>query len=102
MTQHTAGPWAYAYTDEDESRCGYLVTKSATNVPVAFIASANPSDGREHIARLIAAAPDLLAALQELIAEYDATELERGCIPNETGGMIQARHAIAQATGASE
>ena len=50
-------------------------------------------------ARLISAAPDMLAALQELIAELDNREPPQGHIFRDTGGMILAREAIAKATG---
>ena len=44
---------------------------------------------------LIAAAPDLLAACQELIAELDNRESQYGY--PDTGGMILARMAIQKA-----
>jgi hypothetical protein len=55
-------------------------------------------------ARLIAAAPDLLAALSELLAEWDERDRiaaqEPGCGGlNETGGVVLARAAIAKARG---
>ena len=46
-------------------------------------------------AKLIAAAPELLAACQELIAELDNRESQYGY--PDTGGMILARMAISKA-----
>lgn len=59
--------WTYSYIDDNESRCGYLIRKSTTNRPIAFVASANRSDEQEQIARLIATAPKLLVALRTLL-----------------------------------
>ena len=56
-------------------------------------------------ARLIAAAPDLLAALEELIAEWDAKHADedyRTGYTLDTGGIRMARDAIARATGADQ
>lgn len=54
-------------------------------------------------ARLIAASPDLLAALSQLLDEYieDALAGEPGCgcQPAELCGMCKAKDAIAKATG---
>jgi hypothetical protein len=53
-------------------------------------------------ARLISAAPDLLAALEELIAEWDAMHADedhRTGYTLDTGGIRMARAAIARATG---
>lgn len=72
-----------------------------------------PELGREHHkrwhqlithpdARLMAAAPDLLSALEAMV---EIAELTIGWIPtppNADGPLIQARSAIAKATGVSE
>ena len=53
-------------------------------------------------ARLIAAAPDLLDALMEIVAEWDtrhADEDHRTGYTLDTGGIAQARAVIARATG---
>lgn len=50
-------------------------------------------------ARLIAAAPCLLAALEEVLAELDEREPPQGSIFCDTGGMLLARAAIARAKG---
>ena len=101
---HTPGPWTAAYDDTDPSRCGYLVRKRS-NVPVAFVSSANPNEQRERIARLIAAAPELLEALKHAahdlesrlyLLPLDADETERAIL--EAQQRIYGR-AIATAEG---
>ena len=97
MSAHTPGPWHYEYT-----RIGHTVRKS----PLAMraIAVINESENPDADARLIAAAPDLLEALQSLLSEYVA-----GADSGDWGNwnaddqlqVIQARSAIAKATGES-
>ena len=48
-------------------------------------------------ARLIAASPDLLAALQHLLADARACDMDIG---QYSGSLIEARAAISKATGA--
>ena len=82
--KHTAGPWQVA----GPSAKGYLVVQGAKGNGVALILM--DSDDEEADARLIAAAPDLLAALQEV--RSDGPLLRAGL-----GATIDA--AIAKATG---
>jgi hypothetical protein len=86
-TTHTPGPWCAE---------GHNVFKGARPLPLAlFIADCShsgahrPQAETEANARLIAAAPELLAALIEVVAEAD----------RETTPFIKARAAIAKATG---
>lgn len=89
---HTPGPWQVNRSDplhvcdaDGESRgCS----------PIAFVQVGN--DGRwtaKANARLIAAAPDLLAALQELLADKYLSD------PINRDRMANARAAIRAATG---
>ena len=90
---HTPGPWEVAQYADDvtmiENRAptgyGYSLTQVARILPVSESAEAN--------ARLIAAAPDLLAALQELLADKYLSD------PINRDRMANARAAIARATG---
>lgn len=94
---HTLGPWQSVVTKHR------TLINSAEGHRVAECESLSEAD-----ARLIAAAPDLLAALQELTEQYerllvesritkrDATNM-REMLPHYTGA---ARAAIAKATGA--
>ena len=82
-TQHTPAPWelrrsvrGYWFIDHEQGGEGYTLTKLDCN---------------EADARLIAAAPDLLAALEELL----------NALPSATThpAIKAARAAIAKATG---
>jgi hypothetical protein len=65
----------------------------------AVIATVAHSDRDQEAAtaRLLAAAPKMLEALREIVAEQDARTPSQGTIYRDTGGMILARAAIAQA-----
>ncbi len=80
--KHTPGPWELHTSP-------YL--KFAT-VVIADVAHEIRSELSEHDARLIAAAPDLLEALQEMLLQHG---VRRG-----NGASALARAAIAKATGA--
>jgi hypothetical protein len=79
--QHTPGPWRAAYITREE----VLVVRSADS-EVALVANDNDAN-----ARLIAAAPELLAALKNLLAG-----------PTWPGAQMTARAAIAKAEGSAE
>lgn len=82
------GPW----TRENRRGRAIIIDADRNEVCEAFVAPA-----------LIAAAPDLLAALREIVAEWDtqhADEDHRTGYTLDTGGIAQARAAIARATGA--
>lgn len=95
---HTPGPWEVAQYAGDvtmiENRVptgyGYLLTQVARILPV--------SESAEENARLIAAAPDLLAALQALTDwGRDHTSPKDPNSPHAL--LVAARAAIARATG---
>jgi hypothetical protein len=106
MTDYTPGPWHYETTGPG------LLGAFAGDDLIAGVAS---SDNQEANARLIAAAPDLLAALDDLLLKvFAADENEDGericavcqrpdyldCNPNESCG--RARAAIAKARGEAQ
>lgn len=88
-TEHTKGPWIYG-ADSDE-----VITKNAALI--CDIAPSRESVSDEEAdanARLIAAAPELLAALQKLLENAgDCLEVEA------PSSLCDARAAIAKATG---
>lgn len=103
---HTPFPWrtdghyAFIHTDAGKVVAQMSHAHSALNwaaEPASLENSAN--------ARLIAAAPFLLLALAEVIAELDNRPPPPGQNPDfwggytDTGGIALARQAIAQATG---
>ena len=93
MSKHTPGPWKYGA--ELSSRTGeWLISFDAGNRGRGIgIAETRPGSGQEEAnARLIAAAPELLEALEELLAE---TRIN-GAFADK------ARAAIAKARGEKE
>ena len=84
-TQHTPGPWHVDINGEG-------AITAPDGALIARLHNASRDDLREANARLIAAAPDLLAALQA-VADYWAG----GDVPAEIDAAMRA--AIAKATG---
>lgn len=85
-TQHTPAPWelrqstnGYWFIDHEQGGEDYTLTKLECG---------------ERDARLIAAAPDLFAALQNVAACFDANDPD-----SMANAMADARAAIAKATG---
>ena len=104
-TKHTPGPWAYA-TAQDGWRFNIHQADGAPYTPgysdVAWsmnTVSGEAKDVQEANARLIAAAPELLEALEALVRHDSAADSREGlpaCIE-----LDSARDAIAKARGAS-
>lgn len=109
-TKHTPGPWRVTQewqTTKDGSFGVEAPTPEGPGFPTPsatgyYAMALPPPHGRdpksratqEANARLIAAAPDLLAALQALIAEHAQDDPRR-----ETHAQANAKRAIAKATG---
>ena len=85
-TQHTPGPWWHSGLE--------VGTVPMMMVKVAKVSGANHQEAQAN-AVLIAAAPDLLAALREFVKSFE------GCYADGEPAMIKARAAIAKATGAT-
>lgn len=98
MSTYTPGPWRVSGCQLGQK---LLIEHGDERERSPCIGSVYTDGGKlpqEANARLIAAAPELLEALQELVAEWKCTEL--GGFPiEETGGMILAKLAIAKAEG---
>ena len=94
--KHTPGPWFYGRQNENESGAKPIAYLSASRDPRNFTVWAFADRVRasqEDDARLIAAAPDLLAALQEIVKNDPYHQSSAGII---------ARAAIAKATGENQ
>ena len=98
---HTPGPWRIS------SKSKYLVKTDEYRICQVFRSTIDPSlnEQAEADARLIAAAPDLLEALKEVLKGMEAAYTE-GCSevpPNidwfDYSSVTQAYTAIAKATG---
>ena len=88
MSKHTPGPWVV-----DAAQYGYIITAKGGAYDIAVVRDIGNEDNKAN-ARLIAAAPELLAALKratDLLARYDHDDAWR-----------QARAAIAEAEQPAE
>lgn len=87
-TQHTQGPW---YLEGHSHKLGYVVSAELQDSdPVAFVKN-------NHNARLIAAAPDLLDALTDLLKAIEWSETKPVHNLTTLGrAMAKAKTAIAK------
>lgn len=86
--QHTPGPWKYGYerpTAQDPEEQWAIVTIAGGHI----VANVNPDSRQDANARLIAAAPDLLAALEAVVfisdRKHDAWDKARAAIAKAKG-----------------
>lgn len=94
--QFTPGPWVAA-TAAACAEVQVMEIAEVAHMRVIPAAGGWPTPGApEDDARLMAAAPDLLAALERLLASGDVRDAA------EDGAMKQARAAIAKATGGAQ
>lgn len=97
-TKHTPGPWEWdgsVWNYDSENEAPWLVQSGSDHRVFVLLGSIKAN--KEADARLIAAAPELLEALQMLVADFgDYPASERPCL-----AFDKARAAIAKATGAS-
>lgn len=101
MSAHTPGPWLIT----DSGTFVYALNGRGSNRFWLSVSAAGPDHAtqaeREANARLIAAAPELLEALQWYV-DNDGTNIgQPGNEPYEAG-LNRARAAIAKATGETE
>ena len=74
MSAHSPAPWRGPYRSIDRK----LVIIRPDDVTIAYLDNwTDAADEQSANARLIAAAPDLLAALRLMMREYDALRLEQ-------------------------
>jgi hypothetical protein len=110
-TQHTPGPWIFGIRNyDDECKLGFIEKPFEYKGPGFFDNPAIFGAGGTEVvgcdeylifnspedARLIAAAPDLLEALKEMLDNH-----EDACTGYGEGAAEKARAAIAKATGES-
>ena len=94
MTQHTPGPWRVAFGNRLEVHG----PKDEIGWPASIVYNAGlcTSEEAQANARLIAAAPDMLAALQDIMAESSRDDDDHDVIATIQG---VCRAAIAKAKG---
>ena len=94
MNKHTPGPWKVS-----KPRKSYMNGEMMFRIDGADVVKDYEDWGfTEESARLIAAAPDLLEALQAMATEFDSGDVNDG----EWAAIQKARTAIAKATGEKE
>lgn len=99
MARHTPGPWDFTWQIQPNG-CPTVGHKGLMVCMVAH--SAKQEDQRETAfanAALISAAPDLLEALQAMVAEYGQLGAQDLDYSDE---VLAARAAIAKATGGAD
>ena len=101
MSQHAPGPWKAAHYGVD---CFRREVVHDSNIGLVCTIAKRGDEGKR-IARIIAAAPDLLDALQHLLRLATATETETEAGTRHSCGnadliVSMARKAIAKAGGA--
>lgn len=95
VRQHTPGPWK-AVSAAAASEVEVMEIAEVAHMRVIPAAGGWPTPGApEDDARLMAAAPELLAALERLLASGDVRDA------GEAGALKQARAAIAKAVGSA-
>ena len=112
MTEHTTGPWEWTGTEDSDYGADKLV---AADGSVVLYPRGDMSNYRGHLeefiewdhkadARLIAAAPGLLAALEGLVehAEEGMDDYYRECTEGVDDSILTAREAIRKARGSSD
>jgi hypothetical protein len=92
MSKHTPGPWLTTESTEHWGRVNVTVQAAFTGNEIAT-AWQGTADVNRANARLIAAAPDLLEALKELVAAAG------GVNAGPLTWLAKARATIARATG---
>ena len=91
MNKHTQGPWKVS-----KPRKSYMNGEMMFRIDGADVVTDYEDWGfTEESARLIAAAPDLLEALQAMATEFDSGDVNDG----EWAAIQKARTAIAKAMG---
>lgn len=99
MSKHTPGPWVVSANSPFLVRAGDDTT--GRHIAHAGPASYHPSfEVDEPNARLIAAAPELLEALERLVTEIILSDVDMEYIDSHFKPHIEkARAAVAKATG---
>lgn len=104
MSKHTPGPWAYSadFSDYDSIHTDFRLDAGDMEIIGGCGCCGSPTISSEADARLIAAAPEILKALEyavEIYGRFGAVVNE----PHNPGEWIeQARAAIAKAKGGEQ
>jgi hypothetical protein len=89
MPKHTPGPW-YAAANQ----FGYVTATDTDGNPITVCTTRTEAD-----ARLIAAAPDMVRALELLLREHDALQMATGYKGDRWAAATYARSILKKAKG---
>lgn len=94
MSKHTPGPWIVSSQHNDwHDKMDGVIVRSCNDAEIWPAGAQKLGDEMADL-RLIAAAPDMLEALNTWLEQYSAEEYE------DCPEVVQTRAAIAKATGA--
>jgi hypothetical protein len=88
MIPHTPAPWKWSFTQD-----GSNVVKSQDGTPICILVFNEPAN-----AQVIEAAPDMLDALRDIVAQFEKTQVP---VPADLADSIRVfgKAAISKATG---
>lgn len=106
MSKHTPGPWRYKIVDSRTCWAEVETEPNASGVHelvavVVTLSSGDDLTAELHNARLIAAAPNLLAACEALLRFAESVRPGGGVLAGEREMFEASRAAIAKAGGAA-
>ena len=96
MNKHTPGPWFY---DTGKTEALIVEEDGATVAEIRTTYQTTAHRSLEANARLMAAAPDLLAALKKIMLEHDALQMADKKTGDRWPAATLARAAIKKAEG---
>ena len=96
MKEFKGTRWPWNYRDDEPE----LVTDSNDNIAVARVTCYNADANAQHAnAKIIAASPELLAALQQLLEIYDDQSGKIWTTSSKRRALDNAREAVNKALG---
>ena len=100
MSKHTPGPWCVRDLPTAQRYIGPSYDGGAPSVAFVLARVNVPDERLDADARLIAAAPELLEALQAMLREFGYNRVHPlGLVHDEHAALSAAISAIAKATG---
>jgi hypothetical protein len=95
LPEHTPGPWAYEQRAEMGDAQWVVYDPDSDNGDILAVVDADPEQSAEANARLIAAAPDLLAVVATMLGAAEADALDDKSNVWRSA-MLDARAALAK------
>lgn len=99
QAKHTPGPWKILRSRTDVARGVSITMSDGSGARVAVSDDGWPNATQDANARLIASAPEMLAALKNICLTYEAERKHNGRAGDPSDSLEDARAAIARAEG---